>query len=93
MDKLEALIRKAQEIDAGLAAIERGVLAALYVHRVAHPGRGMTEAELASAIGVRHDEVRMAVDVLREQAHAEALGVYWRITAQGILALRTIFHS
>lgn len=93
MDKLDEVLRRAADFDAGRAAIERGVLAALYLDRSARGGRGMTEAQIAAAIDVRQDDVRMAVDVLREQMYAEALGIYWRITAQGILALRATFNS
>jgi hypothetical protein len=88
MDKTAEAIRRAEDFDHGRALCERAVLAVLYLDRPARAGRGLTEAQIAAQADLAGDDVRLALDVLAEQAQVEAIGVYWRITARGVLAFR-----
>jgi len=88
MDKTAEVIRRAEDFDAGRAQVERAVLAVLYLDRSARAGRGLMESQMAAQADLAADDVRLALDVLAEQGQVEAIGVYWHITARGVLAFR-----
>jgi hypothetical protein len=88
MNKTVEIIRRAEDFDRGRAVCERAVLAVLYLDRSACAGRGLMESQIATQADLAADDVRLALDVLTEQGQVEAIGVYWRITARGVLAFR-----